>query len=159
MKHIVSSHKKIMQQPDDRILKMLKKHHVLTLATCTDGQPWCASCFYAWMSTENALVFTTDESTRHGRESLENNKVAANIYLETKVVGKIRGVQVSGMIEKPQGELLERVRKRYLRRFPYARLMETTMWILRPDILKMTDNRLGFGKKLIWNKDNGSEIQ
>jgi uncharacterized protein YhbP (UPF0306 family) len=107
-----------MQQPDDRILKMLKKHHVLTLATCTDGQPWCASCFYVWMSTENALVFTTDESTRHGRESLENNKVAANIYLETKVVGKIRGVQVSGMIEKPQGELLERVRKRYLRRFP-----------------------------------------
>lgn len=148
-----------MQQPDDRILKMVKKHHVLTLATCFDDQPWCASCFYAWMSAENAFVFTSDETTRHGKESLENQKVAANIYLETKVVGKIRGVQVSGVIEKPHGEALERVRKRYLRRFPYARLMETTMWILRPDILKMTDNRLGFGKKLIWKRDNGTEIQ
>jgi uncharacterized protein YhbP (UPF0306 family) len=118
-----------MHKPDERILKMLQKHHVLTLATSLNDQPWCASCFYAWMSTENAFVFTTDENTRHGKESLNNQKVAANIYLETKVVGKIRGVQVSGIIEKPQGELLERVRKRYLRRFPYARLMETTMWI------------------------------
>jgi len=148
-----------MQKPDDRILKMLQKHHVLTLATSVKDQPWCASCFYAWMNTENAFVFTTDETTRHGRESLANQKVAANIYLETKVVGKIRGVQVSGVIEKPEGELLDRVRKRYLKRFPYARLMETTMWILRPNILKMTDNRLGFGKKLIWENNKGSEIQ
>ena len=148
-----------MEKPDDRILKIVKKHHVLTLATCLDNQPWCASCFYAWMSAENAFVFITDESTRHGEESLKNHNVAANIYLETKVIGKIRGVQVSGIIEKPEGELLERVRKRYLRRFPYARLMETTMWILRPDILKMTDNRLGFGKKLIWENNTGSKIQ
>lgn len=148
-----------MQQPDDRILKMVKKHHVLTLATSSDDQPWCASCFYAWMSAENAFVFTSDETTRHGKESLENIKVAANIYLETKVIGKIRGVQIAGVLEKPEGELLDRVRKRYLKRFPYARLMETTMWILRPHILKMTDNRLGFGKKLIWKKDNETEIQ
>jgi uncharacterized protein YhbP (UPF0306 family) len=148
-----------MDKPDERILKMLKKHHVLTLATSLNNQPWCASCFYAWMSTENAFVFTTDETTRHGQESLENKKVAANIYLETKVIGKIRGVQVAGIIEKPEGDLLERVRRRYLKRFPYARLMETTMWVLRPNILKMTDNRLGFGKKLIWENNKGSEIQ
>jgi len=148
-----------MLNPDERILKMIKKHHVLTLATSLEDQPWCASCFYAWMSTQNAFVFTTDETTRHGKEALQNSKVAANIYLETKVVGRIRGIQIAGTLQRPEGDLLEKVRKRYLKRFPYARLMETTMWVLYPGILKMTDNRLGFGEKLIWKKDEGSAIK
>jgi hypothetical protein len=30
--------------------------------------------------------------------------------------------------------------------------MNTTLWKLRVDYAKMTDNRLGFGKKLIWER-------
>lgn len=141
-----------MNNPDARIVDMIKKHHVLTLATCNKNEPWCASCFYAWMVSEQAFVFTSDESTIHGQQALQNSKVAANIYLETKITGKIQGIQISGILKRPQGELLESVKKRYLKRFPYARLMETTMWTLFPDVLKMTDNRLGFGKKIIWKK-------
>ena len=38
--------------------------------------------------------------------------------------------------------------------FPIARLMPNLhLWTLRPDFIKMTDNRLGFGKKLIWTAD------
>jgi uncharacterized protein YhbP (UPF0306 family) len=33
--------------------------------------------------------------------------------------------------------------------------MDTTLWILSIDYLKMTDNRLGFGKKLLWEKVKG----
>ncbi|MFO7863166.1 MAG: pyridoxamine 5'-phosphate oxidase family protein [Salinivirgaceae bacterium] len=146
-----------MSNPDKQIVDLIKKHHVLTLATCVDNRPWCASCFYAWLSSENAFVFTTDKSTLHGKQAILNENVAANIYLETKVIGKIRGLQVAGSLEQPTGELLEKVRKRYLKRFPYARLMETTMWILYPTTLKLTDNRLGFGKKLIWEKNESSK--
>ncbi len=32
-------------------------------------------------------------------------------------------------------------------------LMETNLWIVELTYIKMTDNRLGFGKKLIWKKD------
>ena len=39
-----------------------------------------------------------------------------------------------------------------LKKFPYAVLMKTTLWILEIEYIKMTDNRLGFGKKLIWEK-------
>jgi uncharacterized protein len=35
-------------------------------------------------------------------------------------------------------------------RFPVAALMDTRLWIVRLTFIKMTDNRLGFGKKLIW---------
>jgi uncharacterized protein YhbP (UPF0306 family) len=32
-------------------------------------------------------------------------------------------------------------------------LMETHLWLCDLVYIKMTDNRLGFGKKLIWMKD------
>jgi len=31
-------------------------------------------------------------------------------------------------------------------------LMDTRLWIVSLTLIKMTDNRLGFGKKLIWQK-------
>lgn len=147
-----------MDKPDQRIIKLIKQHHVLTLATCTANIPWCASCFYVWWNEATAFVFTSDETTKHGKEALENNHVAANIYLETKIVGKIRGVQISGKIFQPGEDMLKNARNRYFKKFPYAKLLETTMWILAPEVLKMTDNRFGFGKKMIWKKDEGSKI-
>jgi uncharacterized protein YhbP (UPF0306 family) len=67
-------------------------------------------------------------------------------------VGKIQGIQFSGRMEIPQGEMIEKTRNAYLKRFPFAVLMDTTLWILYADQIKMTDNRLGFGKKLIWQR-------
>jgi uncharacterized protein YhbP (UPF0306 family) len=72
--------------------------------------------------------------------------------LETKTVGKIRGLQICGEAFAPDGELLAQARKRYLRRFPYAAVMEPELWILRPTLLKLTDNRLGFGHKILWQR-------
>jgi len=33
-----------------------------------------------------------------------------------------------------------------------AMLMDTTLWAVDLTHIKMTDNRLGFGKKIIWEK-------
>ena len=38
----------------------------------------------------------------------------------------------------------------YYARFPYAKIMRPTLWRLEPSWMKLTDNRLGFGKKLVW---------
>lgn len=141
-----------MEKPDKKIIEFLKKHHVLTLSTCVDGQPWCANCFYAFMEEEAAFVFTSGHETRHVREVIQNNKVAGAVVLETSIVNKIQGIQFSGRMEAPDGEMAEKTRKAYLKRFPFAVLMDTTLWILYADHLKMTDNRLGFGKKLIWDR-------
>lgn len=142
-----------MKIPDDRIIKFIEKHHVLTLATACEGVPYCANCFYAYSSELNAFIFSSDKDTKHIRDLECGNYVAASVVLETKAVGKIRGLQINGFMAEPEGELLKKAEKRYLKRFPYARLMETTLWLLRPNFIKMTDNRLGFGKKLIWQDD------
>jgi uncharacterized protein YhbP (UPF0306 family) len=54
-------------------------------------------------------------------------------------------------MQELEGDELKKARSAYLKRFPIARLMpDLNLWILSPDFIKMTDNRFGFGKKLIW---------
>jgi uncharacterized protein YhbP (UPF0306 family) len=137
---------------DERIIRFLRKHHVLTIATSVNNEAWCANCFYVYLKDENSLVFTTDLETRHGKEFLKNKVVAGSVVLETPIIGKIRGIQFQGIVSEPDGDLSEKARKAYLKRFPVAMLMETHLWIVELTHIKMTDNRLGFGRKIVWKK-------
>ena len=137
---------------DKRIIKFFRKHHVLTIATTVDNEPWCANCFYVYLEEENALVFTTDSNTRHGKEFIKNPNVAGSVVLETIIIGKIRGIQFRGIISEPEGEILSKAKWAYLKKFPPAALMDTHLWVVKLTLIKMTDNRLGFGKKMIWIK-------
>ena len=142
-----------MEQPDEKIIAFLKKHHVMTLSTCVDQQPWCANCFYVFNKEKLSLIFTSDLETRHIKEGVQNKNVAGSIVLETSVIGKIQGIQFSGELSLSEGEELEKANRIYLKRFPFAVIMNTTLWELRINYAKMTDNRLGFGKKLIWIRE------
>ena len=137
---------------DSRVIKFFRKHHVLTICTTVENEPWCANCFYVYLEEENALVFTTEGDTRHGKEFVENPMVAGSVVLETMIISKIRGIQFQGTVSEPEGEMLSKARRVYLKRFPPAVLMDTRLWVVRLTFIKMTDNRLGFGKKLIWTK-------
>jgi hypothetical protein len=99
------------------------------------------------------LVFTTDHKTKHAQDALIQNLVSGSIVLETNIIGKIQGVQFQGKMYEPKEDLLKRVKARYLKRFPVAMLMKTNLWVVELSFLKFTDNRLGFGKKLIWGKE------
>ena len=165
---------------DKRISRFLRRHHVLTLSSVSDAGSWTAHVFYAYMPDHEALVFTTDPKTRHGREMLANPSVSGGIVLETKVVGRIRGVQLTGMVEravlkgerrkeKGESEVVTRhsslvtssasrityhvSRNTYLKRFPYAIAAKLDLWVLELEYVKMTDNRLGFGTKLEWRRE------
>lgn len=133
---------------DKRIVDFIKRHHVLTLATVSGkGEPYCAACFYAYDKDRNRLIFTSDDTTRHAAEMLQNNTVACGITLETRVVGKVQGAQICGTAERGD----EEDKHLYIKRFPYAALAPLNIWAVRPTFIKLTDNTLGFGKKLIWN--------
>ena len=135
---------------DSRIIRFFRKHHVLTIATTVENEPWCANCFYVYLEEENALAFTTDIDTRHGKEFKKNPAVAGSVVLETMIIGMIRGIQFQGIVSEPEGDMLSKVKWAYLKKFPPAVLMDTHLWIVRLTFIKMTDNRLGFGKKLFW---------
>ena len=139
-----------MEYPDKRIQEFVAKHHVVTLATEKEHKPWCFNCFYSYRKEDQILIFTSDMSTRHIEEILLNPYVAGSIVLETKVIGKIQGIQLEGEIIKPSGKEEMKCRVHYLSRFPFAILTNSSIWIIQLTYIKFTDNRLGFGKKLIW---------
>lgn len=135
---------------DERIIKFIKRHHVLTLATVnSEGMPYVANCFYAYDKRRNLLIFTSDETTRHGGEMSANSNVAVSIVLETRVVGRVEGVQITGIAERGDNE----AKLCYIKRFPYAAVAPLTLWMVRPTMMKLTDNTLGFGTKLIWRSE------
>lgn len=134
----------------EAMTKFIRKHHVMTLAVSDPEGVWSAHCFYAYDAAKNWFVFTSDEETRHGNNLKTNNRVSVSIALETKIVGKIQGMQMSGKVIRPDESVYDIARSRYLKRFPYAVIMKTSFWIFIPEYAKMTDNAFGFGKKLIW---------
>jgi len=142
-----------MNEPDKRIIEFIKKHHVLTMATSNKNMPYCANCFYVYMEDKNALVFSSDKTTKHIQDIEGQNIIAGSIVLETNIIGKIQGVQFQGIIKEPEGELLIKAKKAYLNKFPVSMLIKTTLWVTELTFIKFTDNRLGFGKKLIWRKE------
>ena len=135
---------------DERFIKFIKKHHVLTLATVNgEGTPYVANCFYAYDAKRNLFVFTSDLTTRHGAEMSANGNVALSIVLETRIVGRIQGLQIVGKAERGDDE----ARKSYIKRFPYAAAADLNIWMVAPTLMKLTDNTLGFGKKLLWQSE------
>ena len=85
--------------------------------------------------------------TVHIKNVRKNNKIAGNILLETKTIGKIQGVQFRGEFTVLEDTDLKNL---YFKSFPYALALNPRLWKIKVNYFKMTDNRLGFGKKIIW---------
>jgi len=135
---------------DKRIIDFIKAHHLLTLATTKENTPYCANCFYVYDEKKNWLIFSSDKKTKHAQDFIANPNVAGTIALETKEISKIQGVQLLGTIQELEEEELQKAKKQYLKAFPYAAKMKPQLWAMQPTFIKMTHNKLGFGKKLVW---------
>ena len=135
---------------DKAIVEFINEHHLLTLATSKDNVAYCCNVFYVFSQENNSFIFSSDTKTKHAQDFIANPNVAGTIALETKETGKIQGVQLLGEIQELNGEELKIAKEQYVKTYPYARLMETHLWEMKLTCAKMTHNRLGFGKKLIW---------
>ena len=139
-------------QIDQQIIHFLNEHHLLTLATSQNNKPYCCNLFYVYDQVSNHLIFSTETKTKHAQDFIKNTNVAGSVALETKNVSKIQGVQLLGTIEELKGERLKIAKEQYIKAFSYAANMELHLWVMPLNFIKMTHNKLGFGKKLIWEK-------
>ena len=136
-----------MSKDLEKISTFIDKHHVLSLATNDGEELSVCSLFYAYSYEENSFIVASSDDTTHIKNINKNSKVAGNIVLETKIVGMIQGLQF-----KADFHLLDDadLSKLYFKQFPHARLMKAKLWQIKVNYFKMTDNKLGFGKKIIW---------
>lgn len=142
-----------MENLPKEIKTFIKEHHVMTLATISEGLPYCSNLFYAFIPERHTFVFTSSLTTEHGKNMLQNSSVAASVVVETKVIGKVRGVQLRGIACRSAGNTLREAKMAYLKKFPYAVFADLELWELKVTFAKLTDNRLGFGKKIMWSSD------
>lgn len=143
-----------MNNPDDlkHILKFLNKHHVLALCAVADGEMWSANCFYVTDAQSMSLYFMTEMKTLHGTLMAKSPQVVGTITPNPKTIALIKGIQYRGEATVLNGEEESHARSQYCRHFPVAIAMKAPVWRLKLNHIKMTDNTLGFGKKLLWDR-------
>ena len=131
----------------DKISSFLDEHHVLSLGTSDGSELSVCSLFYTFSKEKISFIVASSDDTLHINHINQNKNIAGNILLETKSIGKIQGVQFRG-----EFSILEdsELKKLYFKQFPHAIVMKPKLWQIKVDYFKMTDNRLGFGKKIIW---------
>ncbi|WP_297969051.1 pyridoxamine 5'-phosphate oxidase family protein [uncultured Campylobacter sp.] len=134
---------------DEKILKFIRKMHLLSLAVLDEGKPYCASCFYAFDEGNLAFIVAGSEESAHVKAFLAEPCVAGTVALDTKVVGKIEGVQFRALAAPATAQQ----RKIYFARFPYALAMNPSLYALSLGWVKFTHNALGFGRKIVWQRD------
>ncbi|MDR0761635.1 MAG: pyridoxamine 5'-phosphate oxidase family protein [Campylobacteraceae bacterium] len=129
---------------NQEFITFIKEHHVLNISSHEDGKTWSASCFYAFLEKDSTFVFASDKKTRHMQNIAKNPLVSGTITLETKEIGLIRGIQFEGSVKKAS----LKAKKAYLLSYPFAAALAPSLWELEITYAKLTDNRLGFGKKI-----------
>lgn len=131
----------------EKIAAFIEEHHVMSLATTDKEFLSVCSLFYAYDRESRTFVVASSDETTHVAHTKINPNIAGNILLETKSVVKIQGVQFWGEFS----EIVSRkLKNRYFKRFPYALALSPKLWSIEAKRFKMTDNTLGFGKKILW---------
>jgi len=138
-----------MQNTLKKIETFLDLHHVLSLATSNEDELSVCNLFYAYDKLSSSFIVASSDDTTHIQNILQKNKVAGSVVLETKSIGKIQGLQFRGEFTLLDDKALV---SSYFKEFPASVLMKPKLWKIKIDYFKMTDNTLGFGKKLIWSR-------
>ena len=139
---------------DKRIEAYIKTNKVFTIATSVNDLPYCANCFYVFDVKNKSLIFLSDSSTKHIAEALKNDKVAGSIFNGETTIVKIQGIQFTGEFITPNKNQEEHFYQLYYKKYPFAKAKPSPIWAIQLNWIKMTDNTLGFGKKLLWKSES-----
>ena len=134
-----------------KIENFIGGHHVLSLATFSDDELSVCNLFYSYDKVSNSFLVASSTDTTHIQNIQKNHNIAGSIVLETKTIGKIQGLQFRGEFVKLEDSSLNKL---YFKAFPYALAMHPKLWQIKVKYFKLTDNTLGFGKKLIWESQS-----
>ncbi len=135
------------------IINFLQKQTCATIC-CVDEQdrPYCFSCYYAFHYEEGLLYFKSSANSNHSA-LMNNNPFIAGTILPDKLNKLIvKGIQFEGIVLDAQHHLVKKAFSIYLKQHPLALAIPGEVWTIKISSIKMTDNRLGFGKKIIWKR-------
>jgi uncharacterized protein YhbP (UPF0306 family) len=139
---------------NETIIQFLQEQTCANIC-CVDetGKPYCFSCFYAFNCT-GALLYFKSSATSHHADLMKKNPLVAGTILPDKLNKiSIKGIQFEATVLNTQQPLVKRTLGIYLAKHPLALAIPGDIWALQINYIKMTDSTLGFGKKIIWKRE------
>ena len=139
---------------------LIEGQSTMTLATAQGNAAWAAPVYYVFC--RSAFYFFSDPGSRHIEESLAGCQASAAIHSGASSWEEIRGVQMSGSIDKVSGKL-EAVEAigRYLKKFrftqdffskdqamdleSFANRFHVRLYKFKPVLIYYLDNSIRFG--------------
>lgn len=137
----------------EKIVAFVERNHVVTICSAKGGVPWAANCFYVLDQHAMALVVMSEPKTRHASEWLENDLVAGTISNQEASVARLQGIQYTARTCLLEGADKRHAFQLYLKRFPIAAVHSAPIWHIALETVKFTDNTLGFGSKMLWERN------
>lgn len=136
---------------NDIIIQFINGQKIATVCGADEqGNPYCFHCFYAFNAQAGLLYYKSSPEVYHTKLLLERPLVAGTIQPDKLNPLAVQGVQFEGEL-LPQGHgLTKGASAAYYQRLPFALVMPGDVYTIRLKRIKMTDNRQGFGKKIIW---------
>ncbi len=79
-------------------IEIVNSHHILTIASFDTNTPWSSPVYYQFYDGE--FYFFSKKQSRHIEDSLKTGNAAASLHADSTGWSEIRGVQMSGHIQK-----------------------------------------------------------
>jgi len=138
-----------------RVLEVLEKGHLMSLATADEGGVWVADVIYVY-DDELVLYWMSSPDVRHSQALLKSPHVAGSITLSNKGGEPNLGIQFYGRAEKIDGARHDLAKKHFHKR-GYPELEESddvldgdSWYMLTPAKIELIDEEnLGFEKRTL----------
>lgn len=139
---------------NEKLIHYLQQQSCATIC-CVDeqGKPWCFSCFYIFNEAEGVLYFKSHDDALHSSILQKNPLVAGSVLPDKLNKLQIKGIQFTGKILNELHPLDAKAFGYYHKKNPQALAIAGKVWTLQLEHIKMTDNTLGFGKKISWHRN------
>lgn len=142
---------------NELISHFIQQHTCTSICTLNENNtPYCFTCFFAFNSKAQLLLFKSSTDTQHSINILKNPVVAGTILPDKLNKLQIKGVQFEGEVLPFEHPLAKHAAAEYYLKNPMAVAVPGEVWTVKLQKVKYTDNTLGFGKKLYWERETAN---
>ena len=93
-----------MKEIKDLVEEVFEKGYLMSLGVADEGGVWVADVIFIW--EEGFIYWLSDPDVRHSKAVLKNPQVAATITVSNGKGEDNIGLQIEGMVEKVEGDVM-----------------------------------------------------
>ena len=138
----------------EKIIRFIEKQTCASVC-CVDemGNPYCFSCFYSFNGEEGLLYFKSSTTSKHASVISKNPFIAGTILPDKLNRLQVKGIQFEGKVLPKDHLYAKQAPFLFHKQFPIALTMPGEIRTVLINHIKMTDNSMGFGKKISWSRN------